>query len=160
MLAVMLQDVNKGTPYLGKHLSEIGRSAYPERLERAIASGTPESFAMSLGTVPGPLWISSYVKKNGVEAAVSSDAAYRLAGGEFNRYYMRAICLQAIEQGRKVIVYRAKWAENPRDDGPREGEALDPAQVLVDLRNDYDVPPMTGMPHGPNSGLSLRLSDK
>lgn len=158
MLSELLSDRVNGTPYLGKHLSDLGKAKYFPICEDALARGTPESFARALEPVPGALWITHYIKKNGVQSRVSSDAAIRLGGGEFNRYYMRAVCLEAIERECRVVVYRARAVTSPRFEGPAEGTVLNPTLVLVDLRNDYDIPSRTGMPHGPNSGLSLRLA--
>jgi hypothetical protein len=151
-------DVMTGTPYLGKHLSELGKSRYADLARQAFRSGTPETFAQSLEPVPGPMWQQRYQRKDGVWAKVSSDAATRLASGEFNRYYMRAICFQAVHNGTGMVeVFRAKDVENVRSEGPKSGDKLNAANVLLDLKQDYDQKPASGMPHGPNSGLSLRF---
>lgn len=98
-------------------------------------------------------------------------AARLLAEGDFNRYYMRGLCLRALEEERGVVeVYRARLSLEPRPDSEAlEGRRL-PAQAVLDhLRGaGRDVPDEAGAgsPAGepaaaplgrPNSGLSVRL---
>jgi hypothetical protein len=43
-----------------------------------------------------------------------------LAEGEFNRFYIRALCVRAIEDGLpEVIVYRAKEVQSARPESAR-----------------------------------------
>lgn len=157
MLEEFGKDAATDSPYLGKHLSESGKALYPGLAQEAFRSGTPETLAHALGPVLGPNWLARYQRQDGAWRNVSSDAAERLAGGEFNRYYIRAICSRAISQGLGMVkVYRALTVETPRDSSPRIGQQISAKSVLADARRDYDVPPRTGIPHGPNSGLSVR----
>jgi hypothetical protein len=86
-------------------------------------------------------------------------AAATLAEGEFNRFYIRALCRRAIEQGiPRLIVYRAKDVTSPRRESEQKiGTEVDPQQLLADLRAHPGVDTALGLPPGPNSGLSVRL---
>ena len=86
-------------------------------------------------------------------------AAETLAEGEFNRYYMRGVCLRAIDEGiAEVMVYRGKFVEQPR----AQFEALAGTKISVplflgDLRCQPGVQTKSGLPCGPNSGLTICL---
>ena len=59
-------------------------------------------------------------------ARVPQMAARMLAEGDFNRYYMRAVALRAIEEGRQILeVYRARLSLEPR----RESAELEGKRV-------------------------------
>jgi hypothetical protein len=82
-----------------------------------------------------------------------------LAEGEFNRFYIRAICLRAIEDGvPEVIVYRAKPVEHARAESEQKiGKGVAPEALLRDLRAHPGIDTALGLPQGPNSGLSVYL---
>ncbi|HUX02033.1 MAG: hypothetical protein WBD63_02490 [Phycisphaerae bacterium] len=156
---VSLDEKSNDGIYPGKYLNEKGRKEYPALLREALTSGNPDTFTQVLSPCPGPFWIPRYVRRNGVEAAVPKDSPSRLAEGEFNRYYMRAISIRAISQKQtQVQVYRAKQVKAPRwlDVKVKEGDLRDPQVVLQDLRSSKGTATQSGIPRGPNSGLSLR----
>ena len=65
-----------------------------------------------------------------------SNAHEMLAEGEFNRFYIRALCARAIEDGLPgVTVYRAKAVENARSESQQKIGQRVPAEALLrDLR--------------------------
>jgi hypothetical protein len=82
-----------------------------------------------------------------------------LAEGEFNRFYIRGVCLRAIEEGMyEVIVYRAKTVEHARAESEQKiGQRVAAEDVLRDLRAHPGVDTALGLPPGPNSGLSVHF---
>src|SRR5512132_2064707 len=92
-------------------------------------------------------------------AKIPQMAARMLAEGDFNRYYMRAICLRAIEEGRQVVeVYRARLSMEPRPESAElEGRRLPAVEVLDHLRGPQSADPAVAALGRANSGLSLRL---
>lgn len=90
---------------------------------------------------------------------VPANAHETLAEGEFNRFYVRGLCLRAIEENvPQVMVYRARHSNNPRPESEAiMGKAFAPAALLNDLRSSPGVETALGVPRGPNSGLSVRL---
>ena len=92
-------------------------------------------------------------------AAVPHDAATTLSHGEFNRYFMRGLCIEAVaNQIAALEVYRAKHVDNPRSDSVMLiGRRVDPGALLAALRRNELVDAAFGLPHGPNSGLSVKI---
>jgi hypothetical protein len=92
-------------------------------------------------------------------ARLPKNAARMLAEGDFNRYYMRGLCVRAVEEQRAVVeVYRARLSARPRVESAHlEGQRLPAAELLEELRA---LTPQT-LPAAtlgrPNSGLSVRL---
>lgn len=87
-----------------------------------------------------------------------SNAHETLSEGEFNRFYIRALCLRAINEGRELEVYRAKQVSNPRPDFQMMiGRIVDAETLLNDLRKNIGVDSALGLPNGPNSGLSVKI---
>lgn len=97
--------------------------------------------------------------KNGTSMVkVPITAPTTFAEGEFNRYYIRAVCLRAINEGRAIEVVRAKSVANPRAESEQLiGTSLEPAVVLTDVRENPGADLVQGVPSGPNSGLSIHL---
>ena len=92
-------------------------------------------------------------------AKIPDMAARMLAEGDFNRYYMRGVCLRAIDEGRQVVeVYRARLSLEPRAESAElEGQRLPAADVLAYLRGSPSTVPAVTALARPNSGLSVRL---
>lgn len=155
------EDLERDRVYLGKRLNEAGERAYLAALERTLEDGMPNDLQQALEPLPGDLWIPAITAKNGRRSTTPRTAAQTLAEGEFNRYYMRAICRRAIEEGDgRVRVRRGKAVSNPRSDRSvqvNEGDVLDARAVLDDIRRHPGEDTDLGVPRGPNSGLSLEF---
>lgn len=161
MLAEIDSDISADRLYLSDNLSPQGKNDYPNLLRNAARSGTDMTFAADiksrLNTHEKPRLLKS--GKFSKPPLMRSNAHEMLAEGEFNRFYIRAVCLRALEDGiANVIVYRAKHVDNPRPESEAKiGQAI-PAQALLDdLRAHPGVDTALGLPPGPNSGLSVQL---
>jgi hypothetical protein len=82
-----------------------------------------------------------------------------LAEGEFNRFYVRGLCIRALEDGlAEVMVCRGKQVSQPRPESETMiGKLISAKMLLEDLRKSQGVEPALGLPPGPNSGLTVRL---
>lgn len=158
------RDASGGSLYLSPRLTDRGRIDWLGLLLAAAGRGDEETLAESLrGT--GRLATFEARRSRSRPArihrvAVPKTAAATLAEGEFNRYYIRALCLRALEGGAtEVAVYRAKEVDEPRAESVRLlGRRLSAAALLEDLRlHAADEEPSLKVPGGPNSGLSVRL---
>jgi hypothetical protein len=152
-------DVAAGTLYLSPWLTEQGKLDWAQMLRDAATRGSDATLATQ---IPGRIVRTAMRRKpNSAEMTpytVPSTAPDTMAEGEFNRFYVRAICRRAISDGVALSVYRAKAVANPRPDSQAKiGTSPDAAALLNDLRTTPGVEPALGLPPGPNSGLTLKL---
>jgi hypothetical protein len=161
MLAEIEQDIASKKLYLSDNLSPQGRIEYAGLLKGATVNGNDETLAQELSTR-----LNSHEKPRQLKSGELSkppimrvNAHEMLAEGEFNRFYMRAICARVIEDGIKsVVVYRAKEVANARSASEEMlGKHMPPEALLQDLRTNPGVDTALGLPPGPNSGLCIRL---
>ncbi|WP_117210812.1 hypothetical protein [Allorhizocola rhizosphaerae] len=150
-------DIAAGRVYLSRRLTETGAARWPALLHEALSQGTPASLAAAL-RAEGLLHTSESKRRNGrvFISDVPESAALTLAEGEYNRFYIRGVCMRAIAEGRKVTVYRAKAVPVPRSSSEALiGTTVDPAALLEDLRGNPGSGSKLGIPPGPNSGVSV-----
>ncbi|KPV60112.1 hypothetical protein QJ48_07410 [Paenibacillus sp. A3] len=154
-------DLENGTVYFSSRLNPTGKERYVETLRTSLLNGDDVSLAKEIRN--GYLNVTEQRRtKNGYTTArVPITAADTLAEGEFNRYYIRALCRRAIKESKyKIVVYRAKDASDPRPASEAKiGESFEPNHLLKDLRENIGVDTGLGLPPGPNSGLSAKLVD-
>lgn len=161
MLSEIQRDIDSGNLYLSGNLSQQGQFDYPDLLRAAVRDGDDESLASDLlkclnsHEKPRQLKTGGYSKP----PVMRSNAHEMIAEGEFNRFYIRAVSLRAIEDGiKEVVVYRAKAVENARSaSADMIGKHVASAELLQDLRMHPGVDTALGLPPGPNSGLSVHL---
>lgn len=156
MLSEVDRDLEAGTLYLGKDLSEVGQKKYAEFLREAIEDGDDTLLETRLSE---PGIFNARGLRQGKSVKVPVNAPQRLAEGEFNRFYIRGLCLRVVEEGvGNVVVYRARESSSPRKESQELiGESLNAKSLLDDLRKSPGVDTALGLPPGPNSGLSARL---
>ncbi|MBS1618446.1 MAG: hypothetical protein JST76_08000 [Bacteroidetes bacterium] len=161
MLEELQRDVDTKVLYLSKRFNNNGVELYPNLLKVALEDGTEVTLSGDLNANNCFKEFEDRIdKKTGsVKAAkVPITASQMFAEGEFNRFYIRAICLLAIDKGQKIEVYRARHSDNPRPDSEvLIGKQFDPSHILNDLRANIGIDTILGLPAGPNSGLSIKL---
>jgi hypothetical protein len=142
MVAELHWAVEHGKLYYSQYFTEAGREEYPLLLQKALLNGNPDSLEESLDQ---PYYLHPGSPKN---------AAQTFAWDEFNKYYMRALCLLAQNlTGFELAVARGRHSENPKRESNRLlGQGKNPARFLTALRN---IPRVN--PFGANSGLTLEL---
>lgn len=145
--------------YQSAVLTAAGLGSWEALLRQACETGNDSSLAVALGD-PGGSYIMARRPDPSTRTGdrkVSSIAATTLAEGEFNRYYMRALCLRAIQEELELEIYRARFSAEPElKSEAMIGTSPDPESFLADLRSHQGREPALGLPH-PNSGLSVRL---
>lgn len=100
MLEEVEHDVQLGSLYMSKRLSPIGQLTYLPALRDAIRNGNEQTLAHAI--LMGGMLDSrelSHRKGNVFWKDVPVDAHLTLAEGEFNRFYLRALCRRAQEEG-------------------------------------------------------------
>jgi len=111
MIAELESDIADGTLVGSKDFNHLGTAEYPAVMRIAVTRGTIASLATSLRP---DLFNSTRTDKNGKISRLNlADAAVRFAGGEFNRFYLRGLCLRAQAEGvMELVVYRARHSAN------------------------------------------------
>lgn len=154
MLQELDYDLERDFTFFDVRLREESRSGYLDLLREVLQHGTPESFSEAV--LSAQMLKETETRDLGdrrVVARISSIAHYNIGEAEFNRYYMRAICLRAHQEGiEEVEVYRAKPVVKPR---PAEGERKNAKELLEHLRSTNIS--VAGSFPGPNSGRSIRF---
>lgn len=145
--------------FYGRRLTPEGVAEWATLLRNAITEGNPETLAKELRT-GGRLKVREErkAKKGPVYADVPSNAADILAQGEFNRYYIRALCLRVIDDGgTQVVVCRGRYSENPRPESQAIiGHRIDAEALLEDIRSHPGEETVLGIPLV-NSGITVEL---
>jgi hypothetical protein len=162
MLAELEADIASGTLYRSPQLTEDGLRRYDHLLSDALLTGTETSFAEALhgcsAVQPPGRW--QHPREVGPEEALA-DATNRLAEREFHRFYIRGLCLRALDQGiETLVIYRAR----PADPGRAASDAMIGVRIAVrslleDLRGTFHSFPPHGLPQCRDPGLSVRLPD-
>jgi len=161
MIAEIERDIAAGSLYISENLNVQGAQVYPQLIRDAASQGEDASLAARLAQ-----FLNSHEKPRKLKSGLFSkppimrrNAHEMLAEGEFNRYYIRAVCIKALHNGHETVeVYRAKAVENPRPDSAAKiGAQISASALLEDLRKDPGVDTALGLPSGPNSGLSVKL---
>ena len=148
----------KGLFYISKSMKPDFVCAYKRILRNTFEKGDVISLKREL--------IPNFFKekdKNGKK--IPSNICEMVAFSDFNRYYVRAILVRAIEENKAVTVYRAKQSSNERQESRAclSNTYFDKItlQRMLYVIRDYRIlfSENAGMPFlKPNSGLSLKLS--
>jgi hypothetical protein len=163
MLDEVERDIERGTLFVSPRLTNTGVQNYATLLKEAIRDRTDAWLAEQLRG-RGRLRTTEQRRKpkGGYSVAkVPAGAATTIAEGDFNQYYVRALCRAALEVGvPELVIYRAKRVARPRPESQQLlGRRISAAALLEDLRSHTGMEPALGLPPGPNSGLSVRLPD-
>ena len=159
----MLEESRLGGHYISPRLTEEGQASWPSLLEEAVSSHNDDWLAAELLR-------RRYVRSHEpyTRAGVTRErrvnpphAAEQLAEGEFNRYYLRGLCVRAKAAGiPSLVIYRGKQVDQARPESEAKiGTNIDVDALLDALRtNDFvTIEDTIGVPGGPNSGLTARL---
>lgn len=156
MLEELSHDRGGAGLYRSPRLSPAGWASYPGALEDAFAGGSDGTLTAALGS-PGVLnELEEYAKGT---RKVASNAAQLLSEGQFNWYYMRAVCARVLaEGGTEVEIYRGResgW-HRPESDA-LIGQRLDAGALLEDLRANVHTPDEVTVLPDVNSGLTVKI---
>ena len=161
----MLSESKLGGHYLSPRLTEQGRLAWVPLFDEALTAHNDDWLEAK---IVGRNLLNSqeqYKTKTGMidwRNVNAQASAQVIAQGEFNRYYLRGLCVRAQEDGiDHLIVYRARYSESPRPESEAKiGSQINVATLLEVLRSNDFVSiekSVFAIPSGPNSGLSACL---
>jgi hypothetical protein len=124
--------------YFSTRFNDIGRKNWIQLLSTAAEQFDEHWLAYQLEMSGSMTHLKPQKKPWGYTLEYIPDRRIEiLATGQFNRFYMAAICRRALEDGEmSVIVYRAKQKRNPRDESKiLEGTSRDVNSLLQELRD-------------------------
>ncbi|MEC5171543.1 hypothetical protein [Chryseobacterium nepalense] len=153
MMEEINYDIKNNNLFISERLNENGKKNYLSFLLQSVANGTEESFIILLSKEN----FNESEMANGIIKKVPNNASTLLCQSEFNRYYVRALCLRALNQGlEKVEIYRARESSKARPESEAKiGSFLDSSELLSDLRNSIGKAPK--LFPDINSGLSVKI---
>jgi hypothetical protein len=162
MIEEVEHDIANDQLYISPRLNPQGRAVYLNLLKEAIESQSDGWLAEQLrfGGMMNPMEQRRKPKGDYTMVRVPVTAPDTLAEGEYNRFYIRGLCRRAIEEGiASLEIYRAKAVMQPRSDSQAKiGTKINVEILLNDLRVNIGIDTALGLPPGPNSGLSVKLS--
>ncbi len=155
MTSEINSDIQNKKLYISNRLNEAGKLKYPELLKKSALKNTEKELAESLKNFFN---IQEVIK--GKIKKIPSNASTLLSQSEFNRFYIRAVCLEAIEnRDGKVEIYRARESSWSRSESEELiGILVNANELLTDLRENIGKTPKL-LPVI-NSGLSVKLLNK
>jgi len=141
--------------YLSKRFTKEGETKYLKLLLEAAIAGTEKTLTNSIEP-----FIELQEIINGKIKKTPLNAASLFCQGEFNRFYIRAICLESIELNNEFVeVYRARESSRSRPESEKMiGTKINARELLNDLRKNIGINPKL-LPEV-NSGLSVKIIDK
>lgn len=156
MIQEFTKDYKSNNWYISPRLTEKGIEEFPKLLLTAFESGDEETLTNSIKHMTHLKRTEKRKTAKGIiDAKVPSNANKLLAEGEFNRYYMIALCIRAIDENKQIKVYRGRTSSTVRANSEELiGKYLDPQTTLKTLKNTNDRD--NHIPE-PNSGITLEL---
>ena len=157
MLHEVEYDAQRGNTFLTPRLNRTGQITYLAKLKHAIESQDAAWLAEQLHGYFDSIEFRNS-KKGTIASDVPNNANETIAESEFNRFYMRALCLFAVEKEIKhLIVCRAKHAGSTKPTARvKVGSSIAPQKLLNDLRDNVGRKTRLGLGE-PSSSLSVRL---
>lgn len=159
--ALMIEEITRaeklGQLYFSARFNDTGTRGWVMWLTSAVEQHDEHWLAYQLEVADAMKHLETKAKSKGgyTTAHVPDTAAETMAEGQFNRFYMVAICRRAIEDGKAIVrVYRAKHRGEPRPESiALEGTSRDANMLLQELRS-KDLSLRCDLLK-PNSGLSI-----
>jgi len=156
MLQELELDITKDKICFSPILRKDSHQKYIDLLKTHILSGSPNTLASEIQSnqcmcIREPYRTKSRKLK---DRLVPITAHQTLAEDDFNRFYMRGICLKALEIEKKIVVYRTKPVKYPRIEiFNLIGDLPDPSEFIEGWRAFPNSETLFEL----NSGLSVRI---
>jgi hypothetical protein len=143
MLEEIEYDIQRNTLFISPRLNDRGIKEYPNLLINAATSSNDVKLAYDLLNYKYLSDKEPRRKKDGTHSLVSVpyNANELIAEGEFNRFYIRALCLRVLNDNKgKLRVYRAKQVNSPRPESQAKiGQIISASTLLDDLRTNTGI---------------------
>lgn len=138
MLEEFIEDERNGNLFISRRIkeSEPTIQKYFELLTESFKNGTDFTLSEAI-KANNILKETEQYRKNGVLKLrkVASNASEVLGQGEFRRYYMRALCKQAILEYKDLVIYRGRKSNEKSLDAELViGKQVNPEKLLEYLK--------------------------
>jgi len=145
-------DISKNRLFISNRLNVDGKVKYSSILIESVKESSKVELAMKISN-----FLNEKEIVNGKEKIVPKHAASLLSQGEFNRFYIRAVCLEALKNGDEYVeIYRGRQSSWARQESELKiGKHLNVNELLEDLRTNIGRTPKS-LPEV-NSGLTVKL---
>jgi hypothetical protein len=155
MLSEINNDIEMDNLYISERLNVTGKEKYAAFLIDSATNSDEEAFEVLLDITT---YFNPTSLRQGKPVKTPSNASSLLCQSEFNRYYIRAVCVHAIvNEITEVEIYRARESSWSRPESEAKiGDKISAQDLLNDLRSSLGVEPKL-MPEV-NSGLSVKIS--
>lgn len=154
MLSEINSDIEQNRLYLSDRLNLVGRDNYKAYLIKAVTEGDESMLEsmLDVNTHFNPTYL-----RQGKPVKMPSNASALLSQSEFNRYYIRAVCLRAVNSGIETVqIYRARVSSWTRPESEAKiGSLIPSVELLNDLRISIGREPE--LFPDINSGLSIKF---
>lgn len=157
MICELEMDIRTGMFYNPVSMTDYGLMNYKRVLRTCFEKGNVQTLINSLS----PDYFRQY-DKNGRK--IPSNIREMIAFNDFNRYYIRALLLRAVNERKILHVYRAKLVNNERKQSETiinnvyfdERKIRNMLNLFRNYRKLFNMKPQPVLLK-PNSGLSVRL---
>jgi len=152
MIEEIDHSIGRNELYRYEEFTDDGWKKYPELLRKAAQEGDDDFLGVTL------------YHNNCFRLDAHRESYTKFAELEFNKFYIRALCRRAIDEGKKLQVYRAKEEEEPNPELQGNiGKVIELEGLLIELREQEEkgtpLERVLGIDLEPDSGISVRLVD-
>ncbi len=144
MIQEFIKDASSDNVYFPQTIHKTSFKAYITDIQDHMKKKSLKKWTTTLKT--------QYINWAGCQKdgkSIASDSEAKLAEGEWNRYFQKAVCMIAISEGKKIKVCRWRESRHPKDvPGFTEGTTHDP-QAFYNTIESY--------PFGANTGLTIEI---
>ncbi len=158
MLAEISADSAAGTLYLSPRLNFSGEEHWEPLLRAAVERQDARWLADNLDAYK---YLRKTEKERFVTVRIPFEAAHTLAESEFNRFYSRAVCRRAQEQGLTHVEIRAgrELSRAPQSARDLAGKRRKAGELYASLREATSVDKALGLKVFEPTGLSVALPE-
>ena len=158
MIDEIQDDIVNSKIYLSPNLNQKGIKEYPNIFLNSVKRNGIDDFISNLTLDYFNTHTLRNTKNGPIFAKMRFDANIMLCQSEFNRFYMRAICLKSLDENKKFVkVYRAGEVKIKRSISYNLiGKEFLAEEILNDLRQNPGKETRYKL-GSPNSGLSVEL---
>lgn len=152
MIEEIDHSIGRDELYKYEEFTDDGWKKYPELLRKAAQEGDDDFLGVTL------------YHNNCFRLDAHRESYTKFAELEFNKFYIRAMCRHAIDEGKELQLYIAKEEKEPSPElQGKLRQVIESEQLLIELREQEEkgtpLEKVIGIDLEPDSGISVRFVD-